>query len=279
MNFDEYCQQKSGSPGSGTYYVLKRAPIAHQPLLSALFALRQEFEESVKEVSDPAIGRTKLAWWQKEMAALAEGSPTHPVSLALAAHSDGSQTIYPALQTWLAGYAMDFEQARYPDYAHLQRYLRQVGGTFATLVARVTAHEPDLAGNWAAASGEALMLAQFVEELGSDARRGRIYLPIDEMQRFNVTAADLINRRYSDAFNALMQFQATRARDALFAARDAFPAEEQKRQGVLRAQIALALALLDEIERDGYRVLHQRVALTPIRKLWITWRSSSSFWR
>jgi phytoene synthase len=88
-----------------------------------------------------------------------------------------------------------------------------------------------------------------------------------------VTAADLINRKYSDAFTELMRFQTKRARDAVRTALAAVPASERRSQRTLLAQGALASALLDEIERDGYHVLHQRIALTPIRKLWISWRA------
>ncbi|MFM0054579.1 squalene/phytoene synthase family protein [Paraburkholderia phytofirmans] len=273
MNFDEYCQQKAAPPGSSTYYALRQAPAASQPLLTALFALRREFEETVKETSDPAIGRTKLAWWQNELAALASGTPSHPVPKALAAYLPDVKAEYPMLQALLAGFEMDLDQARYLDYPNLRRYVQGVGGTFASLVARATAKDAAQASNWSAALGEALLLAQFVVETGNDARHGRIYIPIDEMQRFNVTAADLINRKYSDAFTELMRFETKRARNALQTALGAVPAGERRSQRTLVAQAALALALLDEIERDGYHVLHQRIALTPIRKLWIAWRA------
>jgi phytoene synthase len=273
VNFDEYCQQKAAPPGSSTYYALRQAPAASRPLLTALFALRREFEETVKETSDPAIGRTKLAWWQNELAALASGSPSHPVSKALAAYLPDAQAEYPELQALLAGFEMDLDQARYLDYPNLRRYIKGVGGTFASLVARATAKDSAQASNWSTPLGEALQLAQFVAETGNDARHGRIYIPIDEMQRFNVTAADLINRKYSDAFTELMRFETRRARDALQAALAAMPTNERRSQRTLVAQAALALALLDEIERDGYHVLHQRIALTPIRKLWIAWRA------
>ncbi|SOE72462.1 phytoene synthase [Burkholderia sp. OK233] len=273
VNFDEYCQQKATPPGSSTYYALRQAPAASQPLLTALFALRREFEETVKETSDPAIGHTKLAWWQNELAALASASPSHPVSKALAAYLPNVEAEYPELQALLGGFEMDLDQARYLDYPNLRRYVKGVGGTFASLVARATAKDTAQASNWSAPLGEALQLAQLVAETGNDARHGRIYIPIDEMQRFNVTAADLINRKYSDAFTELMRFETKRARDALQAALAAMPANERRSQRMLVAQAALALALLDEIERDGYHVLHQRIALTPIRKLWIAWRA------
>ncbi|WP_233833180.1 squalene/phytoene synthase family protein [Paraburkholderia sp. ZP32-5] len=285
MNFDDYCQQKAAPPGSSTYYALREARAASRPLLTALFALRREFEETVKETSDPAIGRTKLAWWQKEIASLAAGSPSHPVSQALAAHLSDVQTEYPALQALLDGFEMDLDQARYLDYPNLRRYVGGVGGNFASLVSRAAANGAASGAansavdgaaqpaDWAASLGEALMLTQFVAETGNDARHGRIYIPIDEMQRFNVTAADLINRKYTDAFTELMRFESHRARDAVRAALAAMPAQARRAQRTLIALAALALALLDEIERDGYHVLHQRIALTPIRKLWIAWRA------
>ncbi|MFM0439811.1 squalene/phytoene synthase family protein [Paraburkholderia strydomiana] len=277
MNFDEYCQQKAAPPGSSTYYALRQAPAASQPRLTALFALRREFEETVKEVSDPAIGRTKLAWWQNELAALAASTPTHPVSKALAASLPDVKAEYPALQALLSGFEMDLDQARYLDYPNLRRYVQAVGGTFASLVARGARTKASADGSqapgWSAPLGEALLLAQLVVETGNDARHGRIYIPIDEMQRFNVTAADLINRKYSDAFTELMRFQTKRARNAVRTALAAVPASERRSQRTLLAQGALASALLDEIERDGYHVLHQRIALTPIRKLWISWRA------
>ncbi|SAL61940.1 squalene/phytoene synthase [Caballeronia peredens] len=279
MNFDDYCQQKAAPDGSGTYYALRRAPAAQRPLLTALFALRRELEETVKETSDPTIGRTKHAWWQSELGRLDGGEPTHPVTKALQAHA--REPAHPLLDdagraslvALVDGFGMDLDQARYLDWPGLRRYLEQTGGAFATAVARATARDPQHAGAWAAPLGSALLLAERVQNMGDDARHGRIYIPIDELQRFNVTAADILNRKYGDAFVALMRFQVERARRALHDAFAAIPPAERATQRVLRAQAALSLALFDEIEREGFQVLHQRIALTPIRKLWITWRT------
>jgi phytoene synthase len=272
--FDEYCAQKAAPAGSSAYYALRQAPVQRQPFLTALFALRRELEETVKDTSDPTIGRTKLAWWQKETAALAAGQPSHPVSHALAAHCGDIAAEAPTLHALVTGFEMDLDQARYLDFPNLARYIERVGGTFAGAVARATAREPQRADEWAGALGNALMLAQFIQELGNDARHGRIYLPIDELQRYGVTAAELINRKYSPAFSELMRFQTNRAREGLHAALAGIPAAERATQRTLRAQAAMSLALLDEIERDDFKVLHQRIALTPIRKFWIAWRAA-----
>lgn len=279
VNFDDYCQQKAAPEGSGTYYALRRAPAAKQPLLTALFALYRELEETVKETSDPTIGRTKHAWWQSELGRLDGGEPTHPVTKALKAHA--GEAAHPVLDdagraslaAFVDGFGMDLDQARYLDWPGLKRYLEHTGGAFATAVARATARDPQNAGAWAAPLGSALLLADRVQNIGDDARNGRVYVPIDELQRFNVTAADVINRKYGDAFVDLMRFQTARARSALDEAVAAIPPAERATQRVLRAQAALAFALFDEIERENFQVLHQRISLTPIRKLWISWRT------
>ncbi|SAK94599.1 squalene/phytoene synthase [Caballeronia fortuita] len=279
MNFDDYCQQKAAPEGSGTYYALRRAPASQQPLLTALYAFYRELEETVKETSDPTIGRTKHAWWQSELVRLDGGEPTHPVTKALRTHAgDAAHPVLDdagrtALATVVDGFGMDLDQARYLDWPGLERYLDQTGGAFATALARACARDPQSAATWAAPLGSALLLAERVQEIGDDARNGRIYIPIDELQRFNVTAADIINRKYGDAFTDLMRFQTGRARETLARALDAIPAAERATQRVLRAQAALSLARFDEIERENFQVLHQRIALTPIRKLWITWKT------
>jgi phytoene synthase len=270
---DQYSQEKGAPLGSSAYYALLRAPASRRRGLTALFALRRELEETVENSSDTAVGHAKLAWWQRELKTIEAGQPTHPVAVELHRELPGAVEAIEPLFEVAAGFTMDLEQARYLDYPGLQRYVGKVGGAFAAILAEQT---PGGAGDreWARELGNALMYAEIVRDVGDDARRGRIYLPISEMQRFNVTAADIINRRYSDGFTALMEFQTKRAREGLRQTLSNAPRATLKRQPVLRAQAAIALALLDEIEGEQYQVLHQRIALTPVRKLWVAYRTT-----
>jgi phytoene synthase len=283
VNPDVYCQQKAAPPGSATYYAVRQAPAARRPLLTAWFALRRELEDTVNEVSDLTIGRVKLAWWRNESLSLAGGQPAHPVTRAMAPHLADGLSAVNAIQALIGGYENNLEQARYPDYPALGDYLASVGGTFAMALAEACA-PPGLQSPpqyhatavWAAPLGQALALAQIIPEVGIDARRGRIYVPIDEMRQFNVPAADLTNRRYTESFTALMQFEVQRARAALHDALARIPRREHGRQDTLRAMAALADALLVEVAASGYQVLHQRIGLTPLRRLWVAWRSHSA---
>jgi phytoene synthase len=125
--------------------------------------------------------------------------------------------------------------------------------------------------------GRALQLTNIIRDVGDDARRGRIYLPMDDMQRFNVKASEILQRQapwgYSDRFTALMRFEAQRAQDTYDEAFALLPEvdRESQRPGLMMANIYRTL--LHEIEDDGFQVLHQRTSLTPLRKLWIAART------
>jgi phytoene synthase len=128
--------------------------------------------------------------------------------------------------------------------------------------------------------GLAFQLTNIIRDVGDDARRGRIYLPVSELQRFDVKASEILKREppygYSDRFTALMKFQAERAHRCYDEALALLPASQRRAQrpGLMMADIYRTL--LREIEASGFQVLHQRVSLTPLRKLWLAWRTN---WR
>jgi len=280
VNFDLYCQQKAAPVGSAVYYAVRQCAAADRLRLTAVFAFRRELEETIETCSDISIGQAKLAWWQGEIETLSAGSPTpptHPVARALHAHLVEPAAAVAALQAVAQGYAMDLEQARYLDYPGLCHYLTKVGGQGAWLVARAAGARAAAALDAAADLGAALLLAQLLRDVGLHARHGRIYLPVNELQRFGVTAADIINGRYSDAYTALMAFQVERARSAIttaLAALRAAPETRRAARATLGAQAAIALASLTEIEAGRYQVLHQQILLTPLRMLWLAWRGA-----
>ncbi len=276
MNFDLYCQEKAAAVGTSSYYALGQAALVDRPTLTALLAFQRELEDTVEHCSEVAVGQAKLAWWHNEIAKLAANDaaqpPAHPVMLALSTHWPAVGARVEALQAMVEGYQMDLEQARYLDFPGLAAYLDKTRAQAAALIASATGVD-GAAQQAAARLGHALGLAQIVRDVGRHARQGRIYIPVNEMQRFGVTAADVINRRYSDAFSALMQFQTERARTGLRDASAALRPLRRRLRATLEVEASLALALLDEIEAERYQILHQQVSLTPLRMAWLAWRA------
>jgi phytoene synthase len=274
MTPDEYCQQKAAASGSSFYYSFLFLPPERRRAITAVYAYCREVDDAVDEVSDLAVAEAKLAWWQGEIAALYGRQPTHPVTRALLPFIDGPYGVTrPRLEAILEGMAMDLRQNRYLDYAALRRYAHLVAGVVGEISASVFGYTDTRTLEYADRLGLALQLINVIRDVGDDARRGRVYIPVDELQRFGVRVADLLGGSYVDGFVPLMRFQAERARAAYREALELLPAVDRRAQRPGLIMGAIYATLLEEIERENFQVLHQRIALTPLRKLWIAWRT------
>jgi phytoene synthase len=273
MSPDEYCQQKAAQSGSSFYYSFLFLPPERRRAITALYALCREVDDTVDECTDVQVARTKLVWWRKEIVAMQDGAPTHPVTQALQPHLKTYSIDIKHLLAIVDGMEMDLDQTRYLDYAGMQRYCWHVASVVGILSASIFGFTRPETLQYAEKLGLAFQLTNIIRDVGEDARMGRIYLPVNELQQFNVTAADILNARRSENFVKLMQFQAQRAQKAYDEAFALLPKEDRhaQRPGLIMA--AIYRAVLDEIERDGFHVLNQRISLTPIRKLWLAWKT------
>ena len=274
MTPDEYCQGKAAASGSSFYYSFLFLPAERRRAITAVYAYCREVDDAVDEVSDTSVAEAKLQWWRGEVAALFDRQPTHPVTRALLPFIDGPFGITrERLLAILEGMEMDLRQNRYLDFAALKRYAHLVAGVVGEISAAVFGYSDPRTLEFAGRLGLALQLINVVRDVGDDARRGRVYLPLDELQRFGVRAADLLAGRYVDGFVPLMLFQGERARATYREALALLPPADRRAQRPGLIMGAIYATLLDEIEREDFQVLHQRVALTPLRKLWIAWRT------
>ena len=273
MSPDEYCQQKTAQSGSSFYYSFLFLPPERRRAITALYAFCREVDDTVDECTDESIARTKLSWWRSEIRAMYDGAPSHPVTKALQPHLQAYQLEQKHLQAIIDGMEMDLDQTRYLDYPAMQRYCWHVASVVGILSASIFGATRPETLLYAEKLGHAFQLTNIIRDVGEDARKGRIYLPVNELQQFGVTAADLLNARHSDKFENLMRFQVARAQAAYDAAFALLPAEDRRAQRPGLMMAAIYRTLLGEIERDGYHVLTQRISLTPLRKLWLAWKT------
>jgi phytoene synthase len=273
MSPDDYCQQKAAQSGSSFYYSFLFLPPERRRAITALYAFCREVDDTVDECTDAAVARTKLVWWRKEVAAMLEGNPSHPVTRALQPHLAVYALEGKHLQAIIDGMEMDLDQTRYLDFTGLQRYCWHVAGVVGILSASIFGATNPKTLQYAEKLGLAFQLTNIIRDVGEDARKGRIYLPVNELQQFNVTAADILNARHNENFEKLMRFQVDRAQRAYDDAFALLPAEDRRAQRPGLIMAAIYRALLDEIDRDGFHVLNQRISLTPIRKLWLAWKT------
>ena len=272
MTPEQYVQEKAAASGSSFYYAFLFLPPPRRAAITAFYAFCREVDDVVDEVTDPGVARTKLAWWQVEVAQSFNGNPTHPVMKALMPCVPRFDIRQEHLQAVIQGCQMDLEQTRYLDYPNLQRYCHLVAGIVGEVAARIFGQTQPQTTGYAHKLGLAFQLTNIIRDVGEDALRGRIYLPVDELQRFDVKAHEIINRKYSVNFVALMKFQAQRAHALYDEALALLPAQDRRAQKPGLMMASIYRTLLREIERDGFHVLNQRISLTPVRKLWLAWK-------
>ena len=272
MTPEQYVQQKAAASGSSFYYAFLFLPKPRRAAITAFYAFCREVDDVVDDMVDPGVARTKLAWWQAEVAKAFAGKPTHPVMLALMPLAATYDIEERHLQAIIDGCQMDMEQTRYLDYPGLQRYCHLVAGVVGEVAASIFGQTQPQTTAYAHKLGQALQLTNIIRDVGEDALRGRIYLPISDLQQFDVKAHEVLKRTYSDRFTALMKFQAARAQGLYDEAFALLPSADRRTQKPGLMMASIYRTLLQEIERDNFQVLHQRVSLTPLRKLWLAWK-------
>ncbi len=274
MDPQRYCQTRVARSGSSFYYSFLFLPLDTRRAITAFYALCRELDDVVDECHDAGVATSKLAWWRSELARMAEGVPQHPVTRALIATPQGRALPVPLLLEIIDGMAMDIVQTRYADFATLQLYCHRVAGVVGELAATIFGYQDSATRTYAHDLGLAFQLTNIIRDVGEDARRGRIYLPQQELQQFNVTEADILQYRSTPAFQSLMQFQYQRAEAFYAKALGELPAMDRKAQRPGLVMAAIYRTLLAEIRLAEFPVLQARVSLTRIRKLWLagkTW--------
>lgn len=273
MDPHDYCKQKAIASGSSFYYSFLFLPEDRRRAITALYAFCREVDDAVDECADTNLARTKLAWWRTEVAKIYNGTPQHPVARALAEVAPQYNLDEARLQEIIDGMAMDLDYNAYPDFDALRVYCHRVAGAVGMLSAEIFGYDDPRTLDYAKDLGLAFQLTNIIRDVGEDARRNRIYLPLHELAEYGVTSEDITQGQETENFRRLMEFQVSRALRYYDEAFSKLPHGDrrQQRAGIIMA--AIYRTLLEEIRADGYRVLSRRTALTPLRKFWIAWRT------
>ena len=274
MTPNEYCKEKAATSGSSFYYSFLFLPKAKRQAIIALYAFCREVDDIADECKDVSVARIKLAWWRTEIAHLYAGKPQHPVSKALAEAINRYRLDEEHFLEIIDGMEMDLDQNRYADFKQLQLYCYRVASVVGLLSVQIFGFKDRKTLKYAHDLGMALQLTNIIRDVGEDARRNRIYLPLDELKKFGVNEAEILNRQASDKIKELLEFQIERAETFYDRALRELPAEDRKTQRTGLMMAAIYRTLLREIKADNpTQVLNARISLPPLRKFWLAWKT------
>ena len=264
----DYCRQKAAESHSSFLSGFRFLSVEKRNAITVLYAFCRELDDVVDGCTDPNVAQITLNWWRSDLEKVFNNEmPEHPVHQALKdirASFDLPKNEFEAL---IDGMQMDLEQARYGSFDELKLYCHRVAGVVGCLIARILGFSNPKTLEYADKMGLALQLTNIIRDVGEDARHGRIYLPIEEMQKFDVPANVIMQCKPTDNFAKLMQFQVNRARETYREAMLLLPAEDKKSQKVGLIMATIYYALLNEIDRDGAQnVLTYKIAIPSPRK-------------
>jgi phytoene synthase len=274
MTPQQYCQDKAAASGSSFYYSFLFLPRPRREAITALYAFCREVDDVADECSDINLARTKLAWWRQEVANLYAGNPQHPVTQALQPAVRDYGLDEEHLLEIIDGMEMDLDQNRYADFKELQLYCYRVASVVGLLSAAIFGYTDRKTLKYAHDLGMAFQLTNIIRDVGEDARRGRIYLPLADLQQFGVSEIDILHGHETEKVRKLLQFQITRAQEFYDKAFAELPAADRRAQRPGLMMAAIYRTVLNEIAAgDCEKVLNQRISLTPLRKLWLAWKT------
>lgn len=273
MTPQQYCRDKAAKSGSSFYYSFLFLPAKKREAIMALYAFCREVDDAVDEISDPLVAAQTLAWWRQEVSNTFLGQPTHPVGKALADTLQDFDLHEEYFHEIIDGMEMDLTQHRYPAYKNLALYCHRVASVVGLLSAQIFGYTDRKTLKFAEKLGLAFQLTNIIRDVREDAERGRIYLPLDEMQQFGVSEQSILALQQTDELTALLEFQAKRAEQYYQEAMQLLPPQDRHHQCTALIMAEIYRTTLHEIASDNYRVMKQRISLTPIRKLWLAWRT------
>ena len=272
MTPQQYCQQKAAQSGSSFTLSFIFLPKTQRQAMTALYAFCREVDDVVDECTDFNVAQTKLNWWKSEIENLYSGTPQHPVTKALQPFIAQFNLAQEHFLEIIDGMEMDLKFNRYEDFKQLQLYCYRVASVVGLLSAQIFGFKNRQTLKYAHDLGMAFQLTNIIRDVGEDARRGRIYLPLDELRKANVSEEDILQSRETAQVKELMEFQIERAESFYDKALHELPPEDAKQQRTGLMMAAIYRTLLREILRDGaQKVLNARISLGGFRKLWLVY--------
>ncbi len=265
-----YCRTITKRSGSNFYYSFLFLPRPRREAMYAVYAFCHEVDSVVDDAPPGSDPREQLRRWRVELEAAYHGSPTYPVTISLAEHVRRLEIPHKYFEELIAGVEMDLTTQRYATFDDLMLYCYRVASVVGLICLKVFGTRSPRASEYAINLGTAFQLTNILRDLRTDADRGRIYLPQEDLARFGYREEHLMSQTYSPSFVELMRFECGRVREFYHAARgvaDSLPAADRRALTIAEIMRGVYTRILGRIEESGYRVFGPRVSLAPSYRL------------
>ncbi len=278
MNASEaqaYCTAYTKKSGSNFYYSFLFLPKAKRDAMYTVYAFCKAVDSAVDEPAAGSNPKDELTRWREELDAVYSGIPATPIMVSLAHHVKTLGIPKAYFEELIKGVEMDLFNNRYITFDELSLYCYRVASVVGLICLHIFGVTSARAQDYAVALGMAFQLTNILRDVGTDAAERRIYLPLDDLQKWNYPEKALLNRSYSAEFQALMEYEASRAHHyykRADAALKELPPHERRALTVAEIMRGIYSRILDRVERSNYQVFGPRISLTTTQRVVIALR-------
>ena len=273
MHHSRAITRKSASNLALAFVVLPRAK---RDAMSALYAFCREVDDVADEESASVEKRRRqLADWRADVQrACANEIPQFAVNRELQPVIRQFNLRFELFDDLLKGCEMDLTRNRYEDFEALEKYCHHVASVVGLLSIEIFGYKNPATRDYAVYLGKALQLTNILRDVYTDAKRGRIYLPLSELKKFNVLPDEILRHEYSERFAQLAASIAGRAKNFYRLARETLPAEDRRSMAAAELMGSVYWRLLLKLERQQFNVFGaQPVKLSKPHKLALIFQS------
>ena len=254
------------------YYSFSLLPRQKREAIHAVYAFCRYTDDIVDEGQDVRLKIVLLRKWRMELGHALRGESAYAILNQLAATARRFNIPFNHFYDLIRGVEMDLTKQRYATFDELREYCFLVASSVGLMCRQIFGYRNESTRDYAVNLGIALQLTNILRDLKDDARRGRIYIPQEDLERFGYTEEDLLNWRYTPEFVNLMRFECNRACEYFDMARDALRDEDKYFFFAARIMWSIYAHTLRRIERSNYNVFERRISISKFLKLLIAFR-------
>jgi 15-cis-phytoene synthase len=272
-----FCEALTSREARNFYYPIRGLTRDRRRAMCAVYAFSRGADDIADEPGiDDRAGR--FADFRRRLEAAFAGTPEGEVFVALADAAQRFKLPQRHLAEIIDGAEQDLSVTRYATFADLRAYCYKVASAVGLVCVEIFGYSDPAARTHAETLGIGMQLTNILRDVAEDARRGRIYLPAEELARFGVREEDVLALRLTPAFVELMKFQVARARETFANSEKLFPLLERKARFCPLAIRGLYAGILDRIEKRGHDVFAGRVSLSAPAKIFCVMRAWFRAW-
>lgn len=260
-------------PGSRNYYCIRIAPLERRNELALLFLWRQEIRDILYRCTDPGVAQAKLKWYREELERALQGAAQQPLAQALAVLIQHHRLPTAPFHSMADALQSDLNQTGYQDMQALREYCRQDMGALLQLATQVGGGD-EAEIQCAEQLGTFVRLVDIIRNLGPDLNQGCRHLPRSELEKAGLSVADIPRPENKERLQTLLSDMTDQGRQWHTAATRDLTTGRHPALIPALSLAAMNRVLLTELDSSGFPVIDQRICITPLRKLWITWRTN-----